>query len=75
MKGIDIMKINNKSKDFFTKFQLLEAGDVFSFDGEIYMKTSHNSLSAVSLCDGQLVKMELSEMVNYLENAELVIDN
>jgi hypothetical protein len=53
----------------------LEAGDVFSFDGEIYMKTSHDSLSAVSLCDGQLVKMELSEMVNYLENAELVINN
>ena len=69
------MKINNKNKDFSTKFQLLEAGDVFSYDGEIYMKTSHSSLSAVNLYDGQLVKMELSEMVNYLENAELVIEN
>lgn len=69
------MKINNKNKNFSTEFRLLEAGDVFSYDSDIYIKTSHDSLNAVSLDDGQLVKMELSETVNYLENAELVINN
>jgi hypothetical protein len=69
------MKINNKNKDFSTTFELLEAGDVFSYCGDIYMKASHPSLNAINLEDGGLNKFEPSTSVYYLENAELVINN
>ena len=73
------MKINNKNKDFSTKFDFLEAGDVFSYCGDIYMKTSCDSFDAVDLKNGRLVKFGFgsssSIAVNYFENAELVIDN
>ena len=70
------MKISNRNKDFSTKFELLEAGDVFSYCGDIYMKTFCDSFDAVSLEDGRLVNFGSSPVaVNYLENAELVINN
>lgn len=64
--------VDSGNKDKLVHFSELSCGDVFTFDGEVYLKSGYASMEyAVDLKTGDIHTIRYSQDVTPLPNAEL----
>lgn len=70
-----MLKIENKMVEKYMEFDDLSVGDVFVYEGEVYMRTNNNEgdINALHLASGELTGMFGGDEVR-LVNATLTIE-